>query len=415
MSDPLFTPRFFTMCAFSAMVFVSVFQLLPAAPYRVLELGGTAAAAGLFLGLLAYASALSAPITGPIGDRLGHRRVLIAVSLTLALFSASYAVISDHRLMLAVVAVHGLFWSALLSSSGAYMTATIPASRRAEGLSYWGLTSILALGAAPALGFWVHRFGWATLCLEITALNLIMAVIAWRLPDDRDPGGFAPADPPTPSLAGAPQSPLRSGELTRAARSPDTRDFATRLFQLVEWRVLLLSIAMAMISFGYGSLTSFSALFADALHVTPRSLFLTAMAVSVCAGRILIGRTLDRIGYRRVLLPCLLAPPVGLLILAGAQGRLTFLIAALVFGAGFGLMYPSYTAYVLQHVPANRRGAAFGAMLAAFDTGIGTGSTAMGWLVHHYSFRVGFVVAAGLAALSLPYFLVAERTIWGKK
>jgi MFS family permease len=385
------------MCAYSAMVFVSVFQLLPAAPYRVLELGGTSAAAGLFLGLLAYSSALSAPVTGPIGDRLGHRRVLIVVSLTLAAFSASYAVIPDYRLLLAVVAVHGLVWSALLSSSGAYMTATIPPARRAEGLSYWGLTSILALGAAPALGFWVHRFGWATLCLEIMALNVIMAIIAWMLPDDRG----------VPASDGDRESRLRQGSGGQAAGAKPPGS-------IVEWRVLLLSIAMALISFGYGSLTSFSALFADALHVTPRSLFLTAMAVAVCAGRILIGRALDRIGYRRVLLPCFVAPPLGLLILAAAQGEITFLIAAVVFGAGFGLMYPSYTAYIMEHVPANRRGAAFGAMLAAFDTGIGTGSSAMGWLVHHFWFRVGFVVCAGLAALALPYFLFAERRIWGK-
>ena len=403
------------MCAFSAMVFVSVFQLLPAAPYRVLELGGTAAAAGLFLGLLAYSSAFSAPVTGPIGDRLGHRRVLITVSLTLALFSASYAIIPGYRLLLVVVAVHGLFWSALLSSSGAYMTATIPASRRAEGLSYWGLTSIIALGAAPALGFWVHRFGWEVLCAEIVALNLVMAAIAWRLPEDiLDPGGFAPVDPPTRSLAGTPQFPRRSRGLARAARSLGAVLHPKGLHQLVEWRVLALSIAMALISFGYGALTSFSALFADALQVTPRSLFLTGMAVAVCAGRLLIGRTLDRIGYRRALLPCLVAPPLGLLLLAGAQGKMSFLVAAIVFGAGFGLIWPSYTAYVLEHLPATRRGAAFGAMLAAFDTGIGTGSSAMGWLVHHYWFRVGFIVAAVIAALALPYFLLAERWVWGR-
>ena len=380
------------MCAYSAMVFVSVFQLLPAAPYRVLELGGTAAAAGLFLGLLAYSSAFSAPFTGPIGDRLGHRRVLIAVSLTLAIFSASYSVIHDYRLLLAVVVVHGFFWSALLSSSGAYMTATIPASRRAEGLSYWGLTSVLAVGAAPALGFWVHHFGWFTLCVEILSLNLLMAFIAWRLPDDRT-------------------------QLTRAARSLDPPTNVAqpgappRLFKNVEWRVLLLSVTMALISFGYGSLTSFSALFADALSITPRSSFLTGMAVSICAGRILIGRSIDRIGYRRVLLPCLTVPALGLVMLAAAQGPATFLASALVFGSGFGLMYPSYTAYIMEHVPANRRGAAFGAMLAAFDTGIGTGSSAMGWLVHHYWFRVGFAVAAGLAALSLPYFLLVEGRV----
>ncbi len=112
-----------------------------------------------------------------------------------------------------------------------------------------------------------------------------------------------------------------------------------------------------------------------------------------------------------MLLPCLVAPPVGLLLLALAQGTGSFLTAALVFGAGFGLMYPAYTAYVMVHVPQSRRGAAFGAMLAAFDTGIGTGSSAMGWLIHHVGFRWAFGVAATLAALSLPAFLYAERKL----
>ena len=147
------------MCAYSFTVFVSVFQLLPTAPYHILDLGGSTAVAGLFLGLLTYSSALSAPITGTIGDRVGQRRVLMVVSLVLAAFSASYALISSVAVLLAVVFVHGLFWSALLSASGAYMTSTIPEARRAEGIGYWGLTSALSVAAAPALGFWVYRHG----------------------------------------------------------------------------------------------------------------------------------------------------------------------------------------------------------------------------------------------------------------
>ena len=122
------------MCAYSFTVFISVFQLLPTAPYHVIDLGGTTVAAGLFLGFLTYSSAFSAPLTGTIGDRFGQRRVLITVSLILSCFSASYAFIGRYQLMLAVVVVHGLFWSALMSASGAYMTATIPESRRAEKL-----------------------------------------------------------------------------------------------------------------------------------------------------------------------------------------------------------------------------------------------------------------------------------------
>ena len=101
--------------------------------------------AGLFLGLLTYSSAVSAPFTGAIVDRIGQRRVLIGVSLILAACSTSYAFMNDYRLMLAVVVIHGFFWSGLLSASSAYMTSTIPESRRAEGLGYWGLASVTAI------------------------------------------------------------------------------------------------------------------------------------------------------------------------------------------------------------------------------------------------------------------------------
>ena len=65
------------MCSYSFTVFMSAFQLLPAAPFHILALGGSHTEAGLFLGFLTYASAVSAPITGAIGDRYGKRRVQI--------------------------------------------------------------------------------------------------------------------------------------------------------------------------------------------------------------------------------------------------------------------------------------------------------------------------------------------------
>jgi predicted MFS family arabinose efflux permease len=285
-----------------------------------------------------------------------------------------------------------LIWSALLTASGAYMTATIPPGRRAEGLNYWGLSSITAIGAAPALGFWVYRHGWFALCMELAALNLLMAVIAWKLPDDRAESAEAEA------------------ELERLTPPPGVGAVAL-IRTHVEWRVLLLAIAMGFIAFGWGALTSFSALFADALGVMPRSAFLTAMAIATVVGRLTIGRGLDRLGHRRVLLRCFLAPPVGLTLLSLAQGRVSVVAAGIVFGAGFGLLHPAFTAYALAHVAPNRRGAAFGAILAAFDTGIGAGSSLMGGLIHAYGYRLAFVAAALIAALALPWFITAERRL----
>src|SRR5437867_9369177 len=125
----LFTPRFFVMCGFTFTVFLSAFQLLPTAPFRILDLGGTTFASGLFLGFLTYASAWSAPFTGSIADRIGRRRTLIITSLVITMCSLGYALTTNYRVMLALVVVHGIFWSGLLSASAAYLTSLVPERR----------------------------------------------------------------------------------------------------------------------------------------------------------------------------------------------------------------------------------------------------------------------------------------------
>ena len=102
MSAPhrLFTPGFFVMCGFSFTVFLSVFQLLPTAPFHIHDLGGSTFASGLFLGFLTYSSAFSAPLTGAVVDRIGQRRVLITSSVAITVFSILYGRISDYRWLL---------------------------------------------------------------------------------------------------------------------------------------------------------------------------------------------------------------------------------------------------------------------------------------------------------------------------
>jgi MFS family permease len=372
--DRLFTPRFFVMCGFTFTVFLSAFQLLPTAPFHIIDLGGSTFASGLFLGVLTYSSAFSAPLTGAYADRIGHRRMLIVSSMALAVFAAAYAVITDYRLMLTLAIVQGVFWSGLLSASAAYMTQMLPERRRAEGIGYWGLSTMAALSVAPSVGFVIYRYGWVWLCVLAGVLNLVMLAIALSL--DEQPK-IAPA-------AG------RSGGL-------------------LEWRVLVTSLTLFLYSFGYGGITSFAAMYADASGTTPKGIYLTALAIVVLCTRPFTGHLGDRIGYKRVFVPCLVMISVGLACLAAGGTRFWMLTSALIFGVGFGTAYPNYVGYVMRGVSAERRGAAFGAILAAFDTGIGTGSTSIGWLIQRFGYRTAFAVAAGLSALALPYFLMIDR------
>ena len=376
-TDRLFTPHFFVMCGFTFTVFLSAFQLLPTAPFHIIDLGGSTFASGLFLGFLTYASAFSAPVTGAFADRFGQRRILIVTSLALALFSMGYAVLTGYRLMLALAIVHGIFWSGLLSASAAYMTNLLPEQRRAEGIGYWGLSSVAAIAVAPTVGFWIYRRGWFWLCVLGAALNVIMAVIAFNLQRDR---------------------PVRVRSARRAGR-------------LLEWRVLIISGCLFLYSFGYGGITSFTAMYADANGVTPKSLYLTTLAIVILLTRPMAGRLGDQYGYRRVFIPCLVLITMGMACLAVGGSRSWMIASAVLFGTGFGTAYPVYVGYVMQNVAAERRGAAFGAILAAFDTGIGTGSTTIGWLIQRFGYASAFGIAAALSALALPYFLGVERMI----
>ena len=58
-------------------VFLAAFQLFPTIPFHLLSLGAGRAGAGLFLTVYTWASALSAPFTGAIADRLGKRRAAV--------------------------------------------------------------------------------------------------------------------------------------------------------------------------------------------------------------------------------------------------------------------------------------------------------------------------------------------------
>jgi MFS family permease len=173
--------------------------------------------------------------------------------------------------------------------------------------------------------------------------------------------------------------------------------------------VVAVAIALFLCSFGYGGIMTFVALFSDRNGISPKSVFFTAFALTVLVTRLFSGRLADRIGHKRFLLPCLALTTVGLGATALARNRAQLVVAAAVFGLGFGSQYPAFVGHVLNFVDPRRRGAAFGGILAAFDTGIGTGSIAAGWIAERVGFRGAFGVGAALSAFSIPYFLWAEK------
>lgn len=378
MSERLFTPRFVSLWLFQFGTFFSAFQLLPVIPLRILELGGSKAAAGLFLAVYTFSSAFAAPVMGTVADHVGRRRMLVIASILFVGFSLAYGVVPWLPLVLVIAIAHGTLWSSILSSASAIMTDFIPVSRRTEGLGYWGLAPTAAIAIAPAVGMWVHRFGWFTLCAEIAVLSALMAVWAARLP-----GGEQRKEP------------------TSLPRTADLWDF----------RVLKTALSFSVISFGYGGITSYVAILSRERGIHPESLFFTVFATSVVVVRIVTARIGDRHGPKVLLYPAFVSIPLAFALLAAAQTRTQMIAAAILWGIGLGASFPAFMTFIVTNTDERFRGRTFGSVILAFDTGIGLGSIVIGAIGARWSLGTAFAVAAGLSCLAIPIFISTSRQL----
>lgn len=376
MAEPLFTRRFLFLWLFQCATFFSLFQLLPVIPLRIVALGGSRATAGMFLFFYTLASALAAPVMGTIADHIGRRRMLVIASVLFVFFSLAYGLVPWLPVVMIIAVVHGALWSAILSAAGAIMTDFIPATRRTEGLAYWGLAPTAAIAVAPAIGLWVYQFGWFVLCAEIATLSAITAVWGSRLP-----GGTA------------------------------RKESSMRKVEFWDWRVVQATLSLAVVAFGYGGITSHVALLSRERGIEPESLFFTVFAISTVLIRVFTSSFGDRFGPKVLLYPSFVAMPLAFFVLARADQRLELVVAGILFGAGLGASFPAFMTFVVTNTGDDQRARTFGSVILGFDTGIGIGSIAIGAIAARADFATAFTIAGAVACLSIPIFAMTSRRL----
>lgn len=375
--EPLFTPRFISLWLFQFGTFFSAFQLFPVIPMRIMDLGATKATAGLFLFVYTLSSAFAAPVMGTLADSLGRRRMLIMASIAFVVFSIAYGVVPWLPVVLAIAIAHGAIWSSILSAASAIMTDFIPVSRRTEGLAYWGLAPTAAIAVAPAIGLFVHKLaGWTALCVEIAVLSAFMAVWAARVPGGQSGNG--------------------KGELPRVR-------------ELWDWQVVKTTLSLAVVSFGYGGITSYVAILSIERNIRPESLFFTVFAITIVVVRVFTSRLGDRFGHKVLLYPAFVAMPIAFATLAAAYSKWQMVAAAILFGIGLGASFPSFMTFVVAHTDEQRRARTFGSVIWAFDTGIGLGSFFIGAIGQRRGLGFAFNIAAALSCLAIPIFIATSR------
>jgi MFS family permease len=378
---PLLTRHFVLVCGITFLTFLAAFQLFPTVPLQLRGMGASLAESGRFMTAFTAGSAGGALFTGPLGDRLGQRRMMVVCAFLFALLVGAYGWLGSRAWFYVLAVPHGIVWSGLLTATLSTLGGILPPDRRADGMSLYGLASPGGAMLGPVLGVAVYgRFGFRAMGAVLSLLFLLLTALALSLPKDR------PHAHGTPTL-----------------RLPDP--------------ILLAPCLVLFVSaLGYGVLGSYTVQEALALgfpRLGPLSLastFLSLMALGMVLMRIVMGHL--GFGARPVaLLPRMMgAATLGLGLLAFAPGGLArHAVSALLYGAGYSMMHTLVSTYVLNVVHAERRGTAFGATLFSFDAGIGLGNLGLGFVIGAFGFRTGWACAALLTGLALPLSIHLSR------
>ncbi len=285
--------------------------------------------AGLFLTARSV-TGLAGIFFGMWGERIGYVRwMLVALSI---LFLGNTLVSFSSSFLWALVgfALLGLAQTAYVPVSQAYVSASVPYSRRARVIGLieasWSASWFLGI---PVCGLLIAQVGWRSPFVLLALASLLMLFFTGRLkaPQSDRVAIFQPADPSHASL------------LARTA--PSLVLFCTFLMAFANENI--------MIVFGAWLEQCFS-LRVEALG------FLSSLAgLAELAGELTVALAVDRLGKRRTICAGLLTGALAYLSLIAGQGSLLLAMPALmtVFFL-FELTFVSMISYVSELAPMQR-------------------------------------------------------------
>ncbi|MFE2155282.1 MFS transporter [Streptomyces lavendulae] len=364
---PLLTPplllRFVSVLGASA----SFHLLLSVVPGYAAPAGtGGGGAAGLATGALMLATVAGEFATPALVDRYGYRAVLAVGLGLLGLPALALPLSRDLWWIVALCLLRGLGYGFTLVAGGALTASLIPAERRGEGLALVGIVGgVPALVALP-LGVWLAAHsGYGLVFASGGAVALAALASVPGLPDRVRASGRA---------VGIGEG-LRSAGLRRPA---------------------VVFACAAMVS---GIVVTFLPLAVRGAATGAVAVALFVQPAAATAGRWLAGRVGDRRGSAGLVLPGLLLSAAGTSLMVATAEPVAVVVAAGVFGTGFGILQNATLTLMYARVPTAGYGTVSAVWNIAYDVGMGVGAVAFGWLAAATGYPWAFALT-GVAVLA---------------
>lgn len=377
--DKIWTKDFVRICLANFFIFLGFQMTLPTLPLFVEELGGSDGQIGLIVGIFTFSALLLRPYAGHALESKGRAFVYMTGLAIFVLSVGSYAFISVIALLFIMRVVQGVGWGLSTTATGTIATDLIPPKRLGEGMGYFGLSGNLALAFGPSLGLALTGH------ISFTSLFLICAVLGLT--------AF-----------------ILSSRIHYKRVEQSEHKAATVKFDLFEKSAVRPSVLLFFITVTFGGIASFLPIYAEESGVAGIEFYFLVYAAFLMISRLFAGKIYDKKGHLYVFPPGTILIFCAMLLLSWLPNTGVMLIAAALYGLGFGAVQPTLQAWAVNQSPDNRRGMANATFFSCFDLGVGLGAISFGQIASLFGYHMIYLIAAGSVLFSiLLYFYLYMR------
>lgn len=362
----LWTRNFVTVAAANFLLFFSFYQLLPVLPLYIFEKFQTDnSTAGIIISLYTIGALCCRPFAGFLVDSLSRKPLYFWTFFAFTLCFVGYWALGLLPLLALVRFLHGIFFGISTTASNTVAIDALPASRRGEGIGYFGISVNLAFATGPMTGMFLYEAFGSNLVFAISiALCVIGLILVKTLnvkPKEKKP-----------------HAPL---SLDRFFLTKAVPQFINFIF----------------VGFAYGPVTNYISLYAKELGIGGSGWFYALIAAGLIMNRVLTGRLIDRGWLTRLVGIGMTIIVAAYTMLAFCNGPLVFFVSAFLIGTSLGLIFPGYQTMCVNLARHDQRGTANSTYLSAWDIGIGIGILAGGSMAQKFGMHQQVFVACAIA------------------
>lgn len=362
--------NFFFFCNFSA------FFLLP---LYIKELGGTEADVGFIMGSFGITSLGAIPFVAYLLDRYGRRKFMLLGYSVMFFASLLYLNIEElSRSIYLIRFIQGVSFAFAFTAAGTFVADYLPPRERAKWLGIFSAFTIAAYAIGPSLGeFVIHHFGFQTFFIYASVFSLLALILALFMHDgkyitSRDPYGLG-----------------------------FFKLIASKRFSLILFSNLILAG-------GLGAILNFVAVYLRSKELHAFYFFLT-YTLTVTAVRIFGGRISDTWGRKAIASPGFLIVSITLAAMYLVDSPLSAVLIAFLFSFGYGFLYPTLSALVIDKAGEDERGKAMGAFNASYSMGINFLAFPFGIIARDYGYEAMYVVTGVTVFIGFLIFTLFEK------